>query len=391
MPAPGLKLWSFRENPFWDAYLRDKTLDLFVDRDADLLNLENALDSRITAVSGSSGIGKRSFLRKFAANLRSIGETVVLVRLFSDAADSLCREVLAEILALRLEGRFGILEWPEQDAAEQLARLDGTQAHDRISAPGAPLPAVKPKARLDEVGARRLLARITREAEERFVVVLDGFHSLGQTAGSYFPALERWITLVDHHFDNRDVSFVVALDQRFEQQSRAASKLGGAFSFGIGERIQLRPFAPEVLRELIRGRLSGHGWKGTVGDFLSRGAFYSLALCSEGHPSRALRLLRDAMKDVAKNAAGREGTKPRIELENVAAVRQADDRVDGIDLAIIGYLADLWPSLACYEELEKELEIPGSMLRKRLPKLHKSLGLDRRWKNSRISFALPKR
>jgi ABC-type phosphonate transport system ATPase subunit len=96
IPTPTLRFWGFKEHPFADNILRDDLLGLFVGREQELLQVEDALGrSRVVGVYGNLGVGKSSFLHKLRERLVGDSVPVAYVHLNADSEDTLYRELLA--------------------------------------------------------------------------------------------------------------------------------------------------------------------------------------------------------------------------------------------------------------------------------------------------------
>ena len=382
-----LKFWGFKSHPFEEAVLEGDTLTLLVNRTDERDDLEDALHNRITGVYGSLGVGKSSFLSWFTSDPPVKNLTVVLVRLPSESADNLYREMLAEVLdsinkgKLKLKGKFDL------NCKNELLRLEGTIAHSRtyevgvssVIKGGTTVETSKGLTQHTEVSSRRLLANIIRNATEPFVIILDDFHNIelskANNNSGYLPLLGRLLTTIGQHFNNRNVSFVITLDDEIEKhinKARSASK--GAFSFAIGDFVKVDPLNIKDLLLLISVRLQDNGWKKGVKNFISHEAYYALALCSDGHPRRALRVLRNAMHIVAKEKSA--NTNMYIELMHLEkAAKKSGESIDEIEFAIINYIINNGPTSASDEKLIKAIGILRASLRLRLEKLKERMNL----------------
>ena len=382
-----LQFWGFKEHPFGEGMLEGDSLQLFIDRDDELNDLEDALHNRVTGIYGTLGVGKSTFLNKFATNPSVRGLPIALVRLPSESGDSLYREILAEVLTLVLKGRLKVKGGPRIDWKKELVRLDGTVAYSRTSEFGAQAvfkgtiseKQSKETVQHTESTASRLLRTIIQHASKSFVVILDDFHNLemghaGKGRG-YFPVLGRLLTTIFQHFNHRNVSFVVTLDQEIDKHiKRSRSRNGGAFAFSIGDFVRIDPLDLSYVFDLIKVRLSIQGWKKEVAHFISEDAFFTLALCGEGHPRRVLRLLRYAMQSVAKSRS--KNREKKIQQNHIEiAARKAGESFDKTDFTIVRYLASHGPTSASDEAFENAVGIKRTSLRPRLKSLQKKIRL----------------
>lgn len=55
IPTKTLKFWGFREHPFADNILREDLLKLFINRETELSNVEDALGHRGLERQGTAG------------------------------------------------------------------------------------------------------------------------------------------------------------------------------------------------------------------------------------------------------------------------------------------------------------------------------------------------
>lgn len=379
-----LQYWGFKDHPFKDAVLEGSSLSLFVNRAREIDDLEDALHNRVTGVYGSLGVGKSTFLSRFATSPPVKDLNVVLVPLPTDSADNIFREILASVLASIHQGKMKVKRSLSLDCEQELMRLEGTIAFSRLVEVGVQFyvkgTAAEQKSTVadkhSEVSARKLLNTIIRNATKPFVIILDDFHNidLGKAGRDevYFPLLNRLTLTIDQHFSHPNISFVITLDQEIEKHiEKTHSSESGAFSFAIGDFIALKTLSLEDLLELIKVRLAKYNWKRSINDFITTDALYLLGLCSDGHPRRALRLIRYAMQAVAS-----KGGVKRIEIQHVkSAASKANEGFDETDLAIMKYIASHGPTSASDKDLEKVTGITYTPLRKRLEKLQKRLQL----------------
>ncbi|MBN2543314.1 ATP-binding protein [bacterium] len=351
MITKAMEFWGFKEHPFSDAVLSGDSLEIFVGRNEELEDLENSLHNRITGVYGSLGVGKSSFLHHFTEKPPRKGLPVALVNLPPDAFDRICQEMLAELLVMLIEKKIKINGFKKSELKNEIKRLSGTLAFSRLSSVGAELvfkgtTSEQKDYKLvqhDEASARSLLGKIIKNTTKPFVIILDDFHNLnigGIKNDNYFPSLDRLITTIDQYFNSSNVAFVITLDEKIENYILDVKKQSkGAFSFSVGDFVHLCSFNSINLYNMIEKRLNRYGNGLKVFDFLTEDAFYGLLLCAEGHPRRALRVIRNAMNIVAK---GKGVKKNRIiSLNSIRlAADKAGEEFDDIDFKIITYIID---------------------------------------------------
>jgi len=132
IPTRTLKFWGFREHPFADNILRDDLLKLFINRESELVDVEDALGhSRIVGIYGSLGVGKSSFLQKLRQELKEDGHPVAYVHLTADSEDTLYRELLAELLVLVVKKYITLKNDCKLDTEKEVERLYASVTQSR--------------------------------------------------------------------------------------------------------------------------------------------------------------------------------------------------------------------------------------------------------------------
>lgn len=72
MPStPIIKYWNLKHHPFSDTTLKGKNLSLFINREDELEDLTFELDNNLIGLSGSTGVGKSSFIYKYCDKMKS--------------------------------------------------------------------------------------------------------------------------------------------------------------------------------------------------------------------------------------------------------------------------------------------------------------------------------
>jgi hypothetical protein len=387
MKTRALEFWNFKDHPFKDYALGGDKLDQFVNRTEELDDLENALHNRITGVYGGLGIGKSSFLKRFAADPPWRKLPVAFVHLPADSVNWLYREILGEVLALHIEGKLKIKKWKGFDSKNELIRLEGTVAYRRLSTIGGKLGIIgelsedrkKEINPHDEASARHLLSKVIKSVKDDFVIILDDFHNLAFDSDgnetTYFSILDSLIKTVDQFFNSDKVAFIITLDEKIDKLIKSArEKNRGEFAFSIGDFTRLDPLNPKDIYDMIEIRLSKNGWNEGVNHFISEDSFFALLLCSEGNPRRALRLIRNAMLYAAKEVKGQ--ATPRIELTHMEkAAQKANEELDRVDLNILNYIAANGSTYASSKKLKEETGRTRTAIGPRLDKLQKRIRL----------------
>lgn len=329
IPTRTLKFWGFKEHPFADNILRDDLLKLFVNRGSELSSVEDALGhSRVVGVYGTLGVGKSSFLQKLKNRLKADGHPVAYVHLTADSEETLYRELLAELLVLLDSTVVKLKITSKINVKREAQRLYACISESRGANFGGKLLGIlggefkeNKTTELtvhDEASARNVIRLIFNGLIAPLVVIFDDFEKLkyqsnGKTR-DYFPILSRFIATLEEHFNHKEVSFVLSMDNQVEVHQQKHRKNGGEFAFALNSLCGLSNLSITHLHAFIRVRLKGYRWKGTVSSFMTEEAFLALALASSNHPRRAVRILAEALKVVADN---KKKTKRQLDLNSM--------------------------------------------------------------------------
>lgn len=350
IPSKTLKYWNFKEHPFADNILRDGLLKLFVNRETQLSDTEDALGhSRIVGVYGGLGVGKSSFLQKLKQRLNKDGYPVAYVHLTADSEETLYREMLAEVLVLILSKKLNLKRINGFKAADEAIRLVASVSESRganfggkfLGTIGGDLKENK-QTQVDahtEASARVTLKTIFDGLKSPLIVVLDDFEKLRyQSSGKqrdYFPILSRFIGTLEEIFNHKDVSFVVSMDNHVESLIEKSQKNKEAFAFSLNSLIELPNLELPHLRDFLSVRLKAHGWKQKTGQFINTDAFLALALASGTNPRWIVRILAEAMKLVSN----RKRKTKQIDLRVIKdAAKNAGNQLDAKDWIVVNHI-----------------------------------------------------
>jgi type II secretory pathway predicted ATPase ExeA len=395
IPTKTLKYWGFRDHPFADNILRDSLLKLFVNRETELNDAEDALGhSRIVGVYGGLGVGKSSFLQKLRHALNNDGHPVAYVHLTADSEETLYREMLAEILVLMLAGDLNPKRVKGFKAKDEVIRLMASVSQSRganfggkfLGLLGGDLKEGK-QTQVDahtEASARATLRKIFDALNSPLVVVLDDFEKLRyESSGKqrdYFPILSRFIGTLEEIFNHKEVSFVVSMDRHVESLIAQSKKRKEAFAFSLNSLVELPNLELSHLRDFLRVRLKSHGWKTGTSRFITQDAFLALALASGTNPRWIVRIVAEAMKLVADK---KKRTK-QIDLTTMkAACENAGSSLDAKDWIVVDYIRKGGEGSANEDALRKVL---GFKKPKRKDGYHTSV--DRRLRTVAASLRL---
>lgn len=398
IPTRTLKFWGFKEHPFADNILRDDLLKLFVDRKDEIADVEDALGhSRIIGVYGSLGVGKSSFLQKLKQELRNEKHPVAYVHLTADSEETLYRELLAELLVLLDLKILKLKKKSVINSKAEAERLCASVSTCRGANFGAKLLGIlggdfkEDKTKHipihDEASARGIICKIFDNLTTPLVVIFDDFEKLKyESQGKirdYFPILSRFIATLEELFNHKEVSFVVSMDNHVEKHLHKHREDGGEFAFALNSLCKLPNFKIEHLHDFIKIRLKKYGWKKGVYKFLTKEAFLALTLASANHPRRAVRILAEALKEVAKT---KEQSEKQINFDKLcSAALRTENPLDEKDWIVLSYLRDHGQASANDDGLREALDFKKS---KRKDGYHTSV--DRRLraiaKSLRIEF-----
>lgn len=366
IPTPTLRYWGFKEHPFADNILRDDLLDLFVDRERELLQVEDCLGrSRLVGVYGNLGVGKSSFLHKLREKLSTDKVPVVYVHLHADSEGTLYRELLTELLVAITEGDLQAKRIPGFKSEEEAQRLHASVASSRGADFGAKLAGLGGKFVEDltlsfpmhtEASARESVRQIFDAVKTPTVIIFDDFEKLryessGQTR-DYFPILSRFVSTLEELLNRKNIAFVVSMDDQVETLIQMHRKQGGQFAFSLNSLCRIPTLSLEHLWDLIAIRLKRHGWKDKPVEFMTDEAFFALALGSSNHPRKAVNILAEAMLLTANS----RGTKRCLDAKSIlAGAIEARLPVDDKDWLAVQYLLKHRESSNSDDALRKHL------------------------------------
>lgn len=399
-----LGYWKLAEHPFRDSILRAESLGLFVDREDELYDIEDAFThSRVIGVYGTLGVGKSSFLQKLKERASRSEIALAFVQLNPGSHETLFREILAELLELIRLGDITLKKGHGLKLDDHLIRLrasiattSGTDLEGGIAVAKGKISRTRTTSAEPHTESTALstIGRILDFLLTRLVVVLDDFekiqYALPSNSVNYFPILARFIATLDQRLNREKVSFVISLDDRFSTLTGDARQRGGAFAFSLNTLIPLRNLEPQALVRFLTVRLASAGWKKSLASFLPLDSFWMLSLASHNHPRRALRILAEAMKYVAKRGTGNHLDRASI----LAACARTEEAVDERDLDIIDFLARTG---GASESDRKFLKAAGlqsrSSLARRLTQLHGTLQLqvikEKSGRTQKFVYSLP--
>ena len=378
-----MEYWRFEEHPFDDYILRGDALRLFVGRDHILHHLHNSLSNRLIGVHGTPGVGKSSFFRKFEQIILRSGLAVVYVHLTATTENALYREILATILRAHANKEIKTDRKLKLDSKKELQRVEyGIRiAHETEFGANAVLKAHRKEVtekQIDphtEESARGLIRDIIVNTQTAFVVIIDDLERMQlflTNEAAYSRFVSGFAKTVDESFSDEKVAFVVSLDSQFVSRIRQESPEGnGAVSFSFAELIELEDFRPQELAKVVRIRLEEHGWPGYLSDFMTLGAFWTLATATGGHARRTLAILRSAMEYVEREKKPKKLDEECI-LEGLASRRW---NVDKKNTAIVKFLSASGACSASDEGFQAAANLKRRQLLERLKELAPRLDL----------------
>lgn len=383
--TPVLRFWGFERHPFDDLVLRGDDLKFFIDREAEVRRLQNALSHPLCGVFGAQGVGKSSVLNKLVELTLKEGHAVVTVQMTGTSENLLYREILAATLREIKAGNIKVASKLGLKVDEELERVQNSIRYiSSVEAAGevgwkallnlAVKTGIKKEeerelAKHTEETAVELVRDIAHHAKEAFVVVIDNLERakyILNTKDAYFRFITKFAQTVDTTFSELGVPFVVSLDQSFPD--RIDGFLPGAeeaYSFSFGQLVEIKTFPPAEFMKIINKRLGYRNWRGTVADFIELEAFWALMLATAGHPRRAFAVLREAMELIAaKNG------KKQIRLEHLrTAIDECGETLAETDLRIFQFLAAQGPHSSSDDKFMKAVGIGRTQLRTRLGEL----------------------
>ncbi len=381
--TPVLRYWGFKQHPFDDFILMDKRLRLFVNREDELHQLHNGLSNRLSAVYGSQGVGKSSFLRMFCQRIQKDGLSVAYVHMTGTSENSLYREILAAILRCHINGSIKTDKRLKLDSKRELERVELSIRFAREAELGANLVikgmvkevTEKQIQKHTEESACSLISDIIFNTKSAFVVIIDDLERVklfAENEQNYFKFITSFARTIDELFSHEGVAFVVSLDESFVNTiSQNLPGDEGAISFSFGELVELRSFPPDHLLQMIRTRLIKRSQNKSLKSFMTQDAFYSLAISTGGHPRRALAVLRTAMEYVEKNKKPRQ-----LDVQSIQeALKKRKESLDEKDSAIIGFILTHGPRSASDKDIQEQVGLTRNALLTRLKGLRSQLGI----------------
>lgn len=397
IPSKTLEYWGFKQHPFADNILRGDLLKLFVDRETELGDVEDALGhSRVVGVFGGLGVGKSSFLHKLKQELNRAEFPVAYVQLTADSETTLYREILTELLLLQLDGSLQLKRTRGFNAKDEAQRMAATIQKSRGSTFGGKFMGLlggelKEEKRTligahDENSACQVLRKIFVATKTPLIIVLDDFEKLSyhQTnhRTSYLPVLSRFVNTLEESLNHPSVSFVVSMDSQIERLLDRSSRNGEAFAFSLNCLVKLSNLRLSDLQEFLRVRLETHGWKKGLAAFISNEAFLALALASGSNPRWVVRILAEAMKLVA--AAPANGPKLIDHPTVSAACKNVGKPLDARNWTVVSHLLKHGQGSASDERLREALNYRKSKqgdgyhasVHRRLKKVAKTFRID---------------
>jgi hypothetical protein len=399
-----MEFWGFSTHPFADNILRGNALRLFVGRQDELYDVEDALGhSRVVGVHGSLGVGKSSFLHKLREKLERGQLAVAMVHLTADSQATMYREILAEVLTLCKCGVLSLKRSAKVNIGQEIRRLEASTSETWSSDIGAKLVGLGADVKGSkttqvqshtESSALTMTVRIFDAVKKPVVVILDDFEKLQYEAGGqpkdYFSALSRFVATLEERMNRENVSFVVSLDEQFTSLARASATRGGAFSYSLNDLKELRNLSPHHLVEFIKIRLRAAGWRKGLAEFLPLNAFWALSIASDNHPRRVLRILAEAVKAVAKKRR-----KAQLSFDVIVnASQRVGEKMDERTMRIVEYLGRGRGASESDEAFLKAVGLRSrSALSKRLSQIADSLGLvvtrEPSGKTFKVVYSLP--
>jgi putative NIF3 family GTP cyclohydrolase 1 type 2 len=367
IPTPTLRFWGFKEHPFADNILKDDLLDLFVGREFELDQVQDALGrSRVVGVYGNLGVGKSSFLHKLKRKLIEDSVQVAYVHLNADSEQTLFRELLAELLVLQQRDKLPIRKIRKFDPKEEVQRLHASVAKSRGADFGAKLAGLGGNfiedrtvqvERHTESSARESVRRILGSLKAPLVVIFDDFEKLKYESGGatrdYFPILSRFVSTLEELLNQKYVSFIVSMDEQAENHIQASRKNGGQFAFSLNSLCMIPNLSIEDFWDLIKVRLKVYGWRQKPERFIDEYGFYALAVASANHPRKAVHILAEAMLFDARTETRK---KKKIDVEAVReGAKAARLPMDEKDWITVRYLLEKGESSNNDDELREEL------------------------------------
>jgi len=259
--TPVVRYWGLARNPFRDAPLAGKRLSLFTCRDEEVADLRDALESPLTGVYGSLGVGKTSFLNMAADEIRDRdGYSVVSIDLGACTNSNLYIQMLRFLLLEQKNGAFK-LKSGVIDVNSELKRLDAKVTETKRSSVGVNAllkgeiaeACTAETAKHSNESAKNMILVLVKHVLSPVVVLVDDIERIKYTMKEklYYNAVADFASTFKD-ITNEFVAIVITLDNYFakhiiEEQNRGF----GEFSFSFGELIGLSNFSPRKLTQVL--------------------------------------------------------------------------------------------------------------------------------------------
>lgn len=305
--SPSDQYWGFRTSVFSDSILKKERLSLFVNRDHELTELSEYIDERLIGVIGANGVGKSSFLRSFENQVKDDIYVVFCVLKNLDEG-FIFREVLRSILIADQKDSIIFRKGFVLKTKHELNRLESEFTNKFSSESGLSTAIVRKDIsgtshvyeKHTEDSAANVLIDLFENTEDTLLIIIDDFDRIKflSSKGEYLNFVSSFTKIVDEVFNNQKVRFVLTLGQMFKELIKEEK---GEFTFSFNGFILLNDFQPESLLDLLKLRLNEIGLE--FKDFMDVDSFWKLFLVSNGHPRKALRIIKEALIWVTKKNA----------------------------------------------------------------------------------------
>ncbi len=381
--TPALRYWGFEKSPFEDATLQNETMDLFVGRERELNAVHNSLNSRLTGVYGTQGVGKSSFLIKLCGKIRK-NTPVIYVRT-GLSEKTIYREILEELLE-NIKSKSLKTEGYKLDVKLELKRLRASISRTRSSEIGGKAviygkieeQSTENLEPHTEQSASKLLREVLEHLKTSLAIVIDDLERLSTAFDSdskYLKFIFGFARHVGDFFNLPGIPFIVSLDDRvIEEASKRTGDSENTLSLSFGRLKRLSNFSPKELVLFIKKRLeyAGTEKEKPVGDFIEEDAFLALIGGTQGHPRLTLRVLQTAIEFVEFKKLSKCLTKKAI----LEGLKENNLSIDDTDMKIVSHLAQSGSlSLADEKFIKDVFGISSEAIRIRLKKLKKNIGL----------------
>jgi len=402
MPStPVIKYWNFKQNPFRDCVLKGKNLTMFICREEDLNDLEDAIDNHLIGICGSLGVGKSSFLNKFKELMEEKTDLpIILIDMATGTEMGLYQEILYALLKNCKNKIINLYKKFKIDINKEIDRIEANISELTSSEFGAQSIAVvkhseqsaKQIASHTPSSCRSLIQNIISNSKNEYLIIIDNFERIQyfiQDQNKTYLNVLAGFTQTFSDLPNDNVAFIVTLDDHFKdlmEKERKTKK--GFFSFSFGEFISLNNFSPMETKIVLETRLKLCKWKKSLLDFIPEDTFWLLMLASDGHPRKSFKILREAMKYVEKKRA-------ELKLSNEAilyGINKSNEIIDEKDISIIKYLKMKGPSSPSNQSFQQALNLSRMSLSDRLKNLKERIYLISQKideKSGKIVYSLP--